>query len=105
MKSDKIFVKIHNKEYGIDSAKNLMILQQKLLPIIKEEYKDMETISFDNLYLLYLDNNKDLIGIFNENDYTLFLKYNKETCLEIEQKKDFDENNEIDEIGEMILNI
>ena len=102
MENDKIYVKINDKGYGIDFTKNLKTFKKKLLPIIKESYKDLETITFDNLFLLYLDSNKDMIGIFNEKDFTLFLKYNKETCLEIKQKKDFDDNNEIDEIDSLM---
>ena len=43
-----------------------------------------------------IDNDKDLISIANEDDYTVYLKYNKETWLEIEEIKNFDD---IDEIG------
>ena len=91
MENNKIYVKIHGTEYTLDFTNNLKVLQKKLLPIIKEEYKNMEVITFDDLYLLYLDNDQDLISIFNEEDYNVFLKYNKETHLEIEEKKDFDE--------------
>lgn len=98
MESNKINVKIHDTKYRIDFTNNLKTLQNKLLPIIKEEYKNMEMTTFDDLYLLYLDKEKDLICIIDEKDYNIFLKYNKETCLEIEEKKDFDEIDEIDEI-------
>jgi len=96
MEKDKLSIKIHGNKYEIDFAEELKVLQKNLLPIIKEEYKEMRTISFDNLYLLYIDNDKDLISIANEEDYTVYLKYNKEACLEIEEIKDFDDTNEIE---------
>jgi len=96
MEKDRLSIKIHGNKYEIDFAEKLKVLQKSLLPIIKKEYKEMKTISFDDLYLLYIDNDKDLISIANEDDYTVYLKYNKETCLEIEEIKNFDD---IDEIG------
>jgi hypothetical protein len=97
MERDKLSVKIHDNKYEINYTNNLKTLQKKLLPIIKKEYKGIETISFDNLYLLYKDKDEDLISIADDNDYNLYLQENKETCLQIEEIKDFDDINEIGE--------
>ena len=78
MERDKLSVKIHDNKYEINYTNNLKTLQKKLLPIIKKEYKGIETISFDNLYLLYKDKDEDLISIADDNDATVrMLRYNR----------------------------
>ena len=71
--SDKIIIKINDKDYKIDSANDIKLLNGKIISLLEELY-ETKLKNFNNLYkIFYLDDENDKTYIRTQEDYNYFI--------------------------------